>query len=92
MAKRGPRAHRTPYEQLLEEIRVTNVLLAASLREHLRQMEIVRLLSELTSLTASDIASILGTSTATVAVTMGWLRERQRSEPRSGRYKENSNV
>jgi len=80
MPKRGPKTHQTPFDRLLDEIRVTNVLLAAQLREHLGQIEIVRLLSEQTHLSAIDIASILGTSAGTVAVTLGRLRKRQRTQ------------
>jgi hypothetical protein len=74
--KRGTKPQASPFDRLIGEVRVTNILLAASLREHLGQGEIVRILSTQTNLSAREIGNVLGTSSATVAVTMGRWRKR----------------
>ncbi len=84
MGRRGRKPQRTPHDDLIAEVRVTNVLLAASLRLHLSQGEIVRLLATQTQLTAKEIGDILGTSSATVAVTLGRQRKQQREEAERG--------
>src|SRR6185369_5384470 len=93
MAKRGRRPRLdgdSPFERLVNEVRVTNVLLAASLRNHLGQNEIVRLLSAQTTLSAREMASILGTSAATVQVTVSRWRKQQQSEQDVKHGKENT--
>jgi CRP-like cAMP-binding protein len=76
MTTRGRKPQVSPFDRLIAEVRVTNILLAASLREHLGQGEIVRILSTQTTLSARDIGTVLGTSAATVAVTMSRWRKR----------------
>jgi hypothetical protein len=76
MAKRGPKRRQTVGEQLLEQARVTNRLLAAVLAERFGQNHAIRLLST-TTLTAKEIGDILGTSAATVNVTMARWRKKQ---------------
>lgn len=76
MKKRGIKPQASAFDRLISEVRVTNILFAASLREHLGQGEIVRILSTQTNLLAREIGNVLGTSSATVAVTMGRWRKR----------------
>jgi DNA-directed RNA polymerase specialized sigma24 family protein len=76
MKRRGKKPEHSPFDRLIAEVRVTNMLLAASLREHLGQSEIIRILSTQTNLSAKEIGNVLGTSGATVAVTMSRWRKR----------------
>lgn len=77
MTRRGPRAQRSPMDRLIEEVRTSNMLLAASLRGHMGQAEIIRILSK-TDLSAEEIGNVLGTTAAVVSVTLARLRKRQR--------------
>jgi CTP:molybdopterin cytidylyltransferase MocA len=69
--KKGTRGRQTPdppFERLVRQTTMTNVLLAAGLRQHMSQMDIVALLKG-TNATLQEIAEVLGTSYAVVAVT-----------------------
>lgn len=88
MGKRGRKSvgeQGTPFERLQSEIRITNILLAAQLREHLGQAEIVRILSTHTRLTAQEMGDILGTSAAVVAVTKTRLRKQREKDITHGK-------
>jgi DNA-binding MarR family transcriptional regulator len=69
MAKRDA----TTYD-LLVQMRLTNRLLAAPLKQTMGQKELVRLLSS-TGATAQDIADVLDTTPATVATTLQRLKK-----------------
>jgi DNA-binding CsgD family transcriptional regulator len=62
-------------EDLLKQAKTTNRLLAAQLKSQMSQMELVKLLAT-TGLTAREIADVLNTSPATVAVTLQRLRNK----------------
>jgi hypothetical protein len=59
---------------LLTQARITNKLLVLELRERVGQKELVKLLMN-TGATDQEIADVLGTSAATVAVTKARLRK-----------------
>jgi DNA-binding CsgD family transcriptional regulator len=71
-------------DDLVKQAKTTNRLLAAQLRSEMSQMELVKLLGT-TGLTAKEVAEILDTTAATVAVTLQRLKhkalKRSRSEP-----------
>lgn len=60
-------------DDLLKQAKTTNRLLAAQLKSQMSQMELVKLLSN-TGLTAKEVADVLDTTPATVAVTLQRLR------------------
>ncbi|GEJ58419.1 hypothetical protein [Anaeromyxobacter diazotrophicus] len=62
----------TTYD-LLVQMKLTNRLLAAPLKQTMGQKELVRLLST-TGATAQDIADVLDTTPATVATTLQRLK------------------
>jgi DNA-binding CsgD family transcriptional regulator len=62
-------------DDLLKQAKTTNRLLAAQLKSQMSQMELVKLLAT-TGLTAREIADILDTTAATVAVTLQRLRQK----------------
>jgi DNA-binding CsgD family transcriptional regulator len=62
-------------DDLLKQAKTTNRLLAAQLKSQMSQMELVKLLAT-TGLTAKEVADILNTSAATVAVTLQRLRNK----------------
>lgn len=62
-------------EDLLNQAKTTNRLLAAQLRSQMNQTELVKLLST-TDLSAKEIAEVLNTTPGTVAVTLQRLRNR----------------
>ena len=62
-------------DDLLRQAKTTNRLLAAQLKSQMSQMELVNLLAT-TGLTAREIAAVLGTTAATVAVTLQRLRQK----------------
>jgi DNA-binding CsgD family transcriptional regulator len=64
-----------PLERLIRQTTMTNVLLAAGLRQHMSQMDIVALLKG-TGASLQEIAEVLGTSYATIAVTTQRLRKK----------------
>lgn len=64
-----------PLERLIRQTTMTNVLLAAGLRQHMSQTDIVALLKG-TGASLQEIAEVLGTSYATIAVTSQRLRKR----------------
>jgi DNA-directed RNA polymerase specialized sigma24 family protein len=75
---------RTVFDSLLTQVKVTNCLLAAQLRLHMNQTEIVDLLRHV-GLSAREVADMLGTSPAVVSVTRSRIRQRQSTEePRDG--------
>lgn len=65
-----------PFEQLLVQVKITNTLLAAQLRQHVSQQDIIGLLKGVGA-SHQAIADILGTSYATVAVSVGRIRQRR---------------
>ena len=71
MAKSGS----ATMDDLLKQAKTTNRLLAAQLKSQMSQMELVKLLAT-TGLTAREVADILNTSAATVAVTLQRLRNK----------------
>jgi len=62
-------------DDLLKQAKTTNRLLAAQLKSQMSQMELVKLLAT-TGLSAREIADVLDTTTATVAVTLQRLRHK----------------
>jgi DNA-binding CsgD family transcriptional regulator len=62
-------------DDLLKQVKTTNRLLAAQLKSQMSQMELVKLLAT-TGLTAREIADVLDTTAATVAVTLQRLRQK----------------
>lgn len=62
-------------DDLLKQAKTTNRLLAAQLKSQMSQMELVKLLAT-TGLTAREIADVLDTTAATVAVTLQRLRQK----------------
>jgi DNA-binding CsgD family transcriptional regulator len=72
MAKGGS----TLQEELLKQAKITNRLLAEQLKSQMGQMELVALLAS-SGLTARDVADVLGTTPATVAVTLMRLRSKK---------------
>jgi DNA-binding CsgD family transcriptional regulator len=71
MPKDGPATN----DDLLKQLKTTNRLLAAQLKTQMSQMELVRLLADI-GLTAREVGEVLGTSAATVAVTLQRLRKK----------------
>jgi DNA-binding CsgD family transcriptional regulator len=72
-------------DDLLKQARTTNRLLAAQLKSQMSQMELVKLLAT-SGLTAREIADVLNTSAATVAVTLQRLKNKAGNAPgRPGR-------
>ena len=63
-------------EELLKQAKTTNRLLAAQLKSQMSQMQLVKILAT-TGLTAREIADVLDTSPATVAVTLQRLRQKK---------------
>jgi len=78
-----PREGPATLDDLLKQAKTTNRLLAAQLKAQMSQMDVIRLLSDL-SLTAREIGEILGTSAATVAVTQQRLRNKSRKKQSEG--------
>lgn len=68
-------------DDLLKQAKTTNRLLAAQLKSQMNQTELVKLLST-TDLSAKEIADILDTTAATVAVTLQRLRARAKETAR----------
>jgi DNA-directed RNA polymerase specialized sigma24 family protein len=66
-------------DELLKQARTTNRLLAAQLKSQMSQMELVKLLAT-SGLTAREIADVLDTSAATVAVTLQRLRQKAKKK------------
>jgi DNA-directed RNA polymerase specialized sigma24 family protein len=62
-------------DDLLKQAKTTNRLLAAQLKSQMSQMDLVKLLAT-TGLTAKEIADVLDTTAATVAVTLQRLRNK----------------
>ena len=62
-------------DDLLKQAKTTNRLLAAQLKSQMSQMQMVKLLAT-TGLTAKEIADVLDTTPATVAVTLQRLRQK----------------
>ena len=83
MAKGGS----TLQEELLKQAKITNRLLAEQLKSQMGQMELVALLAG-SGLTAREVADVLGTTPATVAVTLMRLRGKKAKKaagrPRTG--------
>jgi DNA-directed RNA polymerase specialized sigma24 family protein len=80
----------TTQEELVRQVKVTNRLLAAQLKStsKIGQMELVALLDGL-GLTAKDLAEVLGTTAATVAVTLNRVRNKAKSaRPKAERQNE----
>lgn len=70
-----PRDASAGFPELLTQVRITNRLLAAQLRERLSQQDLVRLLVG-TGASNQDIADVLNTTPATVATTLQRLRRK----------------
>jgi DNA-directed RNA polymerase specialized sigma24 family protein len=62
-------------DDLLKQAKTTNRLLAAQLKSQMNQMQLVKLLAT-TGLSAREIADVLDTTAATVAVTLQRLRQK----------------
>lgn len=76
-------AERTSPDDLLKQARVTNRLLAAFLRSTMNQTEVIALLADL-GLTAREVGDVVGTSAATVAVTLQRLRHKGKRKAAGG--------
>jgi DNA-binding CsgD family transcriptional regulator len=68
-----PRNPSATIDDLLKQAKTTNRLLAAQLKSQMNQTELVKLLAT-TGLTAREVAEILNTTPATVAVTLQRLK------------------
>lgn len=66
-------------DDLLKQAKTTNRLLAAQLKSQMSQMQMVKLLAT-TGLTAKEIADVLDTTPATVAVTLQRLRQKAKGK------------
>lgn len=64
-------------EELVTQARVTNRLIAAQLKSAMSQSELIGLLADL-GLTARQLGDVVGTSPATVAVTLQRLRSKKK--------------
>ena len=64
------------------QMKITNRLLAAGLREKMKQNELVKLLAT-TGASAREIADVLDTTPATVQVTLGRLRKQTEKNKKS---------
>jgi hypothetical protein len=64
-----------PLERLVVQVKITNSLLAAQLLQHMTQQEVIGLLKGVGA-SLQDIADILGTSYASVAVASQRLRKK----------------
>jgi len=67
-------------DDLLKQAKTTNRLLAAQLKTQMSQMQLVKLLAT-TGLSAREIADVLDTTAATVAVTLQRLRQKSSKAP-----------
>jgi Sigma-70, region 4. len=65
------------FQELHTQLRITNRLLAAQMRTSMNQQELVRLLVS-TGATTSEIADILGTTSATVKTAVQRLKKAKR--------------
>ena len=74
MAKSSPSIQ----EELLRQAKITNRLLVLHLKTNLGQMELIDLLSDF-GLSAREVGELLGTTPATVAVTLQRLKTRKRT-------------
>lgn len=75
MAKDGP----ATIDDLLKQAKTTNRLLAAQLKAQMSQMDVIGLLAD-SGLTAREVGEILGTSAATVGVTLQRLRNKKKKK------------
>ena len=64
-------------DDLVRHVKTTNRLLAAQLRARLSQMELIALLQE-SDLNAREIGEVVGTTAATVAVTLQRVRGKKK--------------
>jgi DNA-binding MarR family transcriptional regulator len=78
-----PKPSPATLNDLLKQARTTNRLLAAQLRHEMSQMDLVELLAT-TDLTAREVADVLGTTPATVAVTLQRLKKKKKAPAKSG--------
>ena len=67
-------------DDLLKQAKTTNRLIAAQLEAQMSQMQLVKLLAT-TGLSAREIADVLDTTAATVAVTLQRLRQKSGKAP-----------
>ena len=67
-------------DDLLKQAKTTNRLLAAQLKTQMSQMQLVKLLAT-TGLSVREIADVLDTTAATVAVTLQRLRQKSSKAP-----------
>ena len=74
MAKSSPSIQ----EELVRQAKLTNRLLVLQLKTNLGQMELIDLLSDF-GLSAREVGELLGTTPATVAVTLQRLKSRKRT-------------
>lgn len=65
------------FADLHVQMKITNRLLAVALKERMKQHELVRLLAG-TGASQQDIADVLDTTAATVAVTLARLRKKDK--------------
>jgi len=66
------------FAELHTQLRLTNRLLAAGLRDRLKQNELIGLLAS-TGASHQEIADVLDTTAPTVAVTLNRLRKKERA-------------
>lgn len=66
-------------DDLLTQVKITNRLLAARLRENMKQNELVALLAS-TGASNQEIADVLDTTPATIATTLTRLRKKDKIE------------
>lgn len=75
-----PKSSPVGFEHLYTQLKVTNKLLAAQLRDKMKQVDMIDLLST-TGATDSEIADILNTTPATVSVTKAKLKKKRAIRP-----------
>lgn len=66
-------------DDVLKQLKTLNRLFAAQLKAQVGQMELVGLLAD-SGLTAREIGEVLGTTPATVAVTLQRIRDKRRKK------------
>lgn len=67
------------FEHLHTQLKITNKLLAAQLRDKMKQVDLIRVLAS-TGASDAEIADLLDTSASTVSVTKARLRKRAREQ------------
>jgi transcriptional regulator len=74
----GKTANIIGFEHLYTQLKVTNKLLAVQLRDKMKQVELIKLLST-TGASDAEIADTLNTTAGTVSVTKAQIKKRTRN-------------